>query len=574
MDALALGSSRRGRPGAVVTLMQEWKLPRALVHYCEALADGDPEAGELLSPVLEHAKELEHRIGKLCCLLLADDSEDAIQSWTEALSVYADALQGDDLGLILESSYCVQDIAESITKRASSLPRMTGSGPLDELFLLGSALVDGQAVPEPVFMGALVGAREVISDLERRSQSFYKRYPQEEAIREQLEPSLETLREGLGGAFLFAVGEIPTEGLKQALSVLVRGGNSAVACLAAMEAVEKQRASFSSDPVLEEMYQAWKAGDQERLEVVSHALEALQLELADEVEGLFLTFAPRSWRDHHLTALNQTLEQMERAREELFVQPTEERFHQFRDFAVAHDKALESARDSRPDRSSLPDVSHFVGLLELMGAVFEERAPFYLLEDQLQQLLDSFREYSRHLERLYNNQESGLHKVESLVAAVEDLGEALSLANKAVEERAPELFCEVWDLLVEPLRALDDYVNQAETRGLGMEAQLPLPPYFAELRLLLQDYLRGLIDEEEFDHSLKQAEQRAEAFLNAIPRDETESELSSAPSVLGELRQLFTRVRHNTGPAEVAWVERLGQRWESEVSSEGGRGLA
>lgn len=549
--------------------MRDWQLPRVLVRYLQALHEADPGARGRLVPVQEHLDGLSHRLYRLVQVARSHEQADELsQAAAESVQTYARLLEQErpDLEAIIGAASRVQAVAQTLRDFVQELPRVTGSGPLDELFHLGSHLLEGKEVPQDALMAAVVGGRQVIGALERRQAAFSSRFPGEPEIVRHLEESLQYLRQGLGGVYLFLLEEASASELGVALKALVRGGNGAVSGMAAMDQVVSDNQQYSKDPVLEALFQAFHQGQD--LEPALMALEDAQEALSQEIAGLERTFAPHNWRTHHLGQLHQTFKRMEGARDALIAAFESdsvklEHLQAFQNEAIEFDRAEEEARNSLPTREQLPNVANLVGLIELMGAVFEERAPLFLLAPEVRDVNESFRDYGRHLERLYQAQKDATEEFDDLLCAVEDMGEALALVERGLTEKDPSVFPQAYEWLLSPLQVMDRYTQQFSGQAGSVVARETLPPFFEELKVLFEDRAHGMTSEAEFQRALAAAENKTTGLMAQLkaPLEAGSAEARALGEQASQLAQLFQRARTSVGPGEIREIERLGQAW-------------
>lgn len=427
--------------------MRDWNLPRPLVRWLDALSQNDPTADSYLDPVFLHLEGLEVRSQALRPLLAGfPDSAELWSAYGEALEAYRAALTAlpSDPDTVLDTAVALEESVLSLRALAAELPRITGNGAIDEIFAVGMSMARGGEVEPDALLSRLVAGRDVVLRLQSQRSLFVRAFPEEEEIARHLGDAVEALEEGLGGAFLYLAEEQDGDLLEQAMRTLASGGSAAMAALAAMREVSEEHHLFSEDPVLEELFRAVEAGDAARIEVGLIALDDAHALLEGELEGLFATFAPQSWRTRYLAPLRQQWTALEAEREALHQAAagsalSRERLQAFQALAGELDELEREAVETMPGRANLPNVAHLVGPIVLMGAVFEQRAPFLLLERELHRLSASYRDYQEHLERVYQGQAAEDHRaLEHLLQAAEELGDGLALLETAVGTRDRE----------------------------------------------------------------------------------------------------------------------------------------
>jgi hypothetical protein len=229
----------------------------------------------------------------------------------------------------------------------------------------------------------------------------------------------------------------------------------------------------------------------------------------------------------------------------------------FQSLGIDLDEAEHEAAESLPHRASLPDVAHLVGLIELMGAVYEERAPFSLLREELTRRLVAYRHYQEHLEKVYEGQ-SDHPDLESLLVAAEELGESLSLLDRALAGRDASRFPAVWESIAGPAQELHRLASGSALDELTPAPETALPPFFAELRQLWSDRLARRLSGGEFVQALTRAHreiQKLERFALATP------EAAGLSRLLAELSSLTGGAFTEPDFADLERIEKLGQDW-------------
>jgi hypothetical protein len=553
--------------------MRDWNLPRPLVRWLDALyQDGQP-ADSLYAEVLRHTEELESRSQALRPLLAGfTESTELWETYQNAMASYRAALEGEppQPEVVLSAVVALEEAVLALRELAAELPRVTGHGVLDEIFAVGMSLAHGAELEPEALLHRLVGGRETVLRLQSQRALFARTFPQEEEIVGHLDDAVEALEEALGGAFLYLAEEPDRHILEQAMRTLASGGMAAMAALAAIREVSEADHRFSEDPVLEELFRAVEAGDPERVEVALVDLDASHATLEQELEGLFSTFAPQSWRERHLEPLQRHWIALEQQRVELHQAAAESRLslaqlEAFQNLASQLDELENEAAESLPGRASLPDVAHLVSLVELMGAVFEERAPLVLLEEEFERLVASYRDYQAHLERVYEGQVDQEHPdLEELVQAAEELGEALSMLETAMEERDVGAFPAVWDALAEPAAQLHRLAHSASLEGFTAPPEVPLPLFFAELRELWRDRLARRLGPGEYMQALRRAEQKLQQLAGQVKQgaETGPPEVASFKQLVGQLASLLGRGMAGPDYDDLETIEALGLQWQ------------
>ncbi len=550
--------------------MRDWNLPRGLVRWLDALERRPLEAGGSRSAVDEHLAELVARAESLRPLLAG--FADSQELW----SIFDDALRQYQVGLeeaphdprqILDRAVALEESILSLKDLAAQLPRLTGHGVLDEIFIVGMNLARGGQVESQALLQRLVAGRAVVLGLRSQAALFEAAFPDEVELTTHLRDALEALEEGLGGAFVYLAEEPDPDLLEQAMRTLVSGGTAAVAALAAMTEVSEGAHHFSEDPVLEDLFRAVDAQDSERIEVCLTALDSAHAELAEEFESLLSTFAPSGWRESELSKLEMAWRALESAREELHQSAgqsclTMDRMEAFQTQAVDYDELTNEIVESLPTRESLPDVANFAALIEGMAAVYEERAPFFLLTDELARLADTYRDFLQHMERVYEAEtdQPRQEALDRLLCAAEEIGEALTLLDEALGQQDRELFPQVWQSLLGPCHELHQLSKTSELESLRAEPEVALSPLFEQLRSLFRDRLAQRISPMEYRQELGRASGEIEKLLQRsdVPR---EGAVEARDTVWLELAALCRRSLAAPDPVDLALIESLGQRW-------------
>jgi hypothetical protein len=472
---------------------------------------------------------------------------------------------------ILNSAVALEEAVLALRALAAELPRITGNGVLDELFAVGMSVARGAEVEADALLSRLVAGREAVLRLKSQGALFARGFPEEEEMARHLSDSVEALEEGLGGAFFYLAEEQDADMLKQAMCTLASGGTAAVAALAAMKEVSWADHRFSEDPVLEELFRAVEAADDERVEVALIALDDAHEVMGTELASLLGTFAPEGWRARHVSALREHWGRLTAARESLHQAHQQanlsvEQLLAFQYLANHFDELENEAAESLPTRAGLPEVAHLVGLVELMGAVFEERAPLALLEDELTRMVASYREYQEQLEKVYEgrNLSGDNPELERLLEVSEQLGEGLTLLETALEARNVTLFPEIWEILEEPARELHGLAASQQLEGFSAQPDAPLPPFFAELRTLWRDRLSRRLGAGEFMHALAKANKEIDGLAIQLRGGvrEGSQEAEALDKLIAELTTLCRRALTGPQDADLETIEDLGQEWE------------
>lgn len=548
--------------------MRDWNLPRGLVRWLDALETRPLEAEGLRPPVDEHLAELMARAESLRPLLAGFSAS------PELWSLFDDALRKYQAGLeeeppnpreLLDRAVALEESILALKDLAAQLPRLTGHGVLDEIFIVGMNLARGGKVESQALLQRLVAGRAVVLGLRSQAALFEAAFPDEVELITHLRDALEALEEGLGGAFLYLAEEPDRDLLEQAMRTLVSGGTAAVAALAAMTEVNEGAHHFSEDPVLEDLFRAVDAQDPARIEVCLTALDSAHAELAEEFESLLATFTPSGWRESELSKLELAWRALESAREELHQwagrsELTMARLEAFQAQAVDYDELTNEMVESLPTRSSLPDVANFAALIEGMAAVYEERAPFFLLSEELARLAETYRDFLQHMERVYEAEtdQPRQEALDRLLCAAEEIGEALSLLEEALRQQDRELFPQVWQSLLGPCHELYQLSKTAELESLRAEPEAPLSPLFEQLRSLFRDRLAHRVSALEYRQELGRASGEIEKLLqqSGLPQEE----------VWVELAALCRRSLAEPDSADLALIESLGRRWAETES--------
>ena len=551
--------------------MRDWNLPRPLVRWLDAFPPDSVEARALRDEVLHHLEGLEARSWALHPLLAGfPDCPDLWTTFAKALHDYRQAISAaqPQSAEVLDAAVALEESVLALRELLAELPRITGHGALDEIFALGMSLARGAAVPSDALLSRLVAGRDVVVRLRSQAALFARAFPAEEEVARHLGDALDALEEGLGGAFVYLADEQDGDLLEQAMRTLASGGSAAMAALVVMKEVSEAEHRFSEDPVLEELFRAVEATDSERVEVGLIALDEEQERLGREIASLAATFGPAAWRERHVPRLQDLWKALEASRERLHLAQAEGRLEHaaleaYQSLAVDLDEAEHQAAESLPTRASLPDAAHLLGLLELMGAVYEERAPFSLLEAELAGLAAAYRQYLEHLEKIYEAG-SGQPELEGLLVAAEELGEGLALLDRALAQRDASLFPAVWEALAEPAGELQRLAASRELDGLAIEPETELPPFFAQLRELWNNRLSRRLAGGDFMQALARARREIAEMERTVTLASRQDAAAAAPlaKVLSELSGLCGSAFTEPCFGDLARIERLGTEWQ------------
>jgi hypothetical protein len=272
---------------------------------------------------------------------------------------------------------------------------MSWPTPLQELYDLACAAADGQDVDYEVWMECLQSARESLLELEGRASAFAESFPGEPELADASSHAIGQLKQALGAIFLYVTGDETVRVLPAASQLLAQGGATTVACLRTMKTLASEPTEQS---VLTTLYHAVETEDADRVAEALLSLTKEQQVSLEEVRALEHQFAPHSWRETHLLPLLDTLEEMERKREELvdlFERRSlgPERVEGLQILARRYSQLKVRALTQAPTLQSVPPAGRLRELLSLIGEVYEERTPLSALKSELQELTEALQDH-------------------------------------------------------------------------------------------------------------------------------------------------------------------------------------
>ncbi len=424
-------------------VMREWNLPSALVDHLDAVAEGCGKG--TADPVLAYLGDFADRTTRLYSILSGLEGADQLLSETDerlqSLRTLVDTL---DYQGLLESGLELEKLEARWRSLALCLPRATGDTSLDELFATALRVDDGGRVDPESTLTRLASARESVLGMEHRAATFARRYPDEVELEKAMVAAVIQLKEALGAIFLWSTGDESVEAMGEAAQLIAQGGATAVACLQAMDSVAEARREYSSDPVIELLFQAVKANDFAPVDAA--VLDESRRTLLSRLRELERVFAPHSWRESYLKPAIDALEGLERRRELLVAglengELAPEDIVEFESLALRFQELEENALAHRPSLESLPEEGRFRDLMTLLGAVYERRAPVAVARSELSEFVEALRDMPRHSGHLESS------------AAAGELSEAIELLSHTVHHGDVAHFPVLWDRLQGPVES-------------------------------------------------------------------------------------------------------------------------
>ena len=360
--------------------------------------------------------------------------------------------------------------AATLTRLHDEVPRVSDTPLINEVYALALNVLKGHSAAIMGLAHRLGPLRDLVEFLGRAHSAFAERNPGEWEISARLGPAIETLREAVGGFYVFLEEARPVD-LSNALTLFDRAVGSVGACMRAMKMVESDRADFSEAVPLQRLHEAvgmLALGMPVDLAPLLADLEAFHAAMATDLQGLAATaWLGEARRAELLSGMAECLEELAAVRTEVGafdgdLETLAAHVARLREVGEAFDDLQHTLEQERDTPVDLRKATHLHAVFQALSGVWYGYVPDRVLAEALEVLRHLHQSFEARLRLDVIEGEGGDETLE-IDALMAEQGRAIALMTAYLEGGDRDLLPMAHDALVPSALRLQEIREAADT---------------------------------------------------------------------------------------------------------------